>query len=331
MSSGKTATAVLIPLLLIIRWRHEQATQKTRWFGVAVDGRVSVVSAGWRSVTATGANAAIQNSMAVSGNMAPPFLVGGTSPAPGFALDNGARNQAGVGMRQTSQMRTGVGLRNPPSIGGERMLRVSFADEVRQSGVSFANDPRPSGEFRRTRASHHDYIPPVHSIPAGVATASPSDEDGALSPRQTHGPLAPTPEDIRAYIAAGSRARITSNISTPSAATTQQKDEIDDVLPALSMMRTDQGEDHLFPAPAPAHIHPAPPSSIPSLPPTMMPPVMATMPLPMPAGVMSPDEMLCAYAERRGTRTMTPVNGVSYPIPIAPRGWYALEGCSDSI
>ncbi|KAF9443351.1 hypothetical protein P691DRAFT_764356 [Macrolepiota fuliginosa MF-IS2] len=244
--------------------------------------------------------------MAIFGNRASSFSFGGIYPASGFGLDDGAGNQAGIGARQMPQMRTGVGLRNPPSIGGERMARASFADGVRQSTVSFVNDPRPSAESRRTRAFHHDYVPSVPSIPAGVAAASPSDEDGALSPRQTHGPLALTPEDIRA--------RSASNASTPSATTTQQQDEVDDVLPALSMMRTDQDEDYLLPAPAPAHTHPAPPSSIPSPPPTIMSPVMATMPLPMLASAMSSDEMLRAYAERRSTRTMTPTNGASYPM-----------------
>ncbi|KAF9439535.1 hypothetical protein P691DRAFT_769493, partial [Macrolepiota fuliginosa MF-IS2] len=158
------------------------------------DKPMSTISTGWKSVTAAGTNAAIRNSMAVSGNRASSFSFSGIRPASGFALDDGAGNQAGIGARRMSQMRTGMGLRNPPSIGGERMSRVLFADGVRQSCVSFANDPRPSGGSRRTRVFHHDYVPPVPSI----AVASPSDEDGALSPRQTHGPLALTPEDIRA-------------------------------------------------------------------------------------------------------------------------------------
>ncbi|KAF9441156.1 hypothetical protein P691DRAFT_779899 [Macrolepiota fuliginosa MF-IS2] len=192
--------------------------QKTQRFSVAVDKRMSTISTVWKSVTTAGANAGIRNSMTVSANRMSPISFGGIRPASGFALDDGASNQAGVG-------------------------------------------------------------------------ANPSDGDGALSPRQTHGPLALTPEDIRARIAAGSQARSASNVSTPSAATTQQKDEINNVLPALGMMRTDQGEDHLLPAPALAHTHLAPPSSIPSPPPTMMSPVMATIPPPT-ASVMLPNEML---------------------------------------
>lgn len=131
-----------------------------------------------------------------------------------------------------------MGLRNPSALSGERVSRVSFADTVRQSRVSFANDPRPSTESRRTRAFHNDYIPPVPSLPPNAViapgpTPSASDdasstEDGALSPTQTQGPLTLTPEDIRARIASGSRARRASNASI------QKKDEIDDVLPALS-------------------------------------------------------------------------------------------------
>lgn len=79
-------------------------------------------------------------------------------------------------------------------------------------------------------------------------------------------------------------------------------------------MRTDQGEEFLLPSPPPAHTHvPASPASPP---PRMMSPVMGTMPMsmPMPASVMSPDEMLRAYAERKKTAGGAPI---SYPMPVA--------------
>lgn len=250
LSPGRTAAAVIFPLLIVIgcvlgyiRWQRKKVTEKSQRFSVAVDKRMSTISTDWKSVTAAGANAAIRNSMAVSGNRASSFSFGGIRPTSTFGDEPG---QAGVGTRQMSQMRTGVGLRHPNGSSlslattGERVSRVSFADGVRQSRVSFANDPRPSTESRRTRAYHNDYIPPVPSLPAnagGTVTSPTSDdgssaEDGALSPRQTQGPLTLTPEDIRARIVAGSRTRSASNAS--SAAQKKKSDEIDDVLPALS-------------------------------------------------------------------------------------------------
>ncbi|KAF9444815.1 hypothetical protein P691DRAFT_786046 [Macrolepiota fuliginosa MF-IS2] len=281
MSDQQPAAAVLIPLLLIIgcvigliRWQCKQATQKPQQLSVAVDERVASL-----------------------------FSFGGIRPAYGFALDGGAGNQASIGARQMLQMRTGVGLRNPPSIGGERGSRESFVDGVRQSRVSFANDPRRSRESRCARAFHHDYVPLVPSIPAGVAAAFPSDEDGALSPRQTHGPLALTPEDICAHIVVLDcvvRPIINRYYST------KGRDRRRPPALSITAMRTDQGKDYLLPAPAPAHT-PCP-TSVNSFPATNN---------DVAASIMSPDEMLYADAERRSNHTMTPVNGVSYPMPVA--------------
>ncbi|KAF5350063.1 hypothetical protein D9756_009291 [Leucocoprinus leucothites] len=373
MTPGKTAAAVLIPLLLVIagvvayiRWQRKKAEQKTKRFSVKIDQRMSTISTDWRSVTAAGANAAIRNSMAVNGNRSSSFSFGAIRPASTFNPDE---NQAGVGTgatgTQMSQMRTGVGLRNPSnsvSYTGERVSRVSFADTVnRQSRVSFADGSRPStdsGARRGARPYHEGYVPPVPSLPPNAATAgassshdnddastsSPSTEEGVtLSPRQTQGALTLTPEDIRARILAGSqaRARSTSNASAPPTPPKEKEDNYDDVLPALSMMRTDQSEEFLLPSPPPqshAPLHTAsypesytvslPPTSYPyatatpitspgSPPPAMMSPVMATMP--MPASVMSPDEMLRAYAERKKSNT-TPVSvvGHGYNMTMAP-------------
>ncbi len=127
--------------------------------------------------------------------------------------------------------RPGTGLRSaalPEAIAyGERVSRVSFADTAtRVSCVSFATDPRPSTDSRRTagtsrasRAFHSAHAPPVPSLPAVYSPTekvkeNPDEVDVSLSPRQTAGPLTLSPEDIRVRIQSG-------------------KDD-DDVLPALA-------------------------------------------------------------------------------------------------
>lgn len=244
MTSGEIAAAVLIPLLLVIagavayiRWQRKKAGTRSELFSTKVDQRMSTISINWKSITAAGANAAIRNSIA-AGNRSSSFSFGAIRPA--SIIDPGD-NQAGIGAaRQMSQMRTGVGLRNPNSITGERVSRVSFADSVnRQSHISFANDPRPSTDSgaRKTRAYHEGHVPPVPALPPSAASTGASHDDASilsddsvqLSPKQTSGPLTLTPEDIRARIQAGSRARSISNVSGPI-----KGEHCDDVLPALS-------------------------------------------------------------------------------------------------
>ena len=92
-------------------------------------------------------------------------------------------------------------------------------------------------------------------------------------------------------------------------------------------MRTGSGDpsqpdEFLLPAAAPTPPTPAYPKSVTSTPQQMSSPVMSTMPMqPMPANVMSPDEMLRAYAERKKSMS-APKGGVStasisYPMPAA--------------
>jgi len=242
MTAGKTAAAVLIPLLVVIaitvayvHWQRKKAGTRSELFTTKVDQRMSTISTNWKSITAAGANAAIRNSIA-TGNRSSSFSFGAIRPA---SIIDPSDNQAGIGAaRQMSQMRTGVGLRNPNSIPSERVS--SLAESVtRQSRVSFANDARPSIDSgtRKTRAYHEGHVPPVPTLPpsATLAGASPDDsptfvdDSVQLSPRQTSGPLTLTPEDIRARIQAGSRARSISNVSAPI-----KGEHCDDVLPALS-------------------------------------------------------------------------------------------------
>ncbi|KAH9940094.1 uncharacterized protein BXZ73DRAFT_99095 [Epithele typhae] len=272
-SKGGVAAAVLVPLLLLIglavaayiRIARQKRKEKQKRFSEMVDKRMSTISTDWKSLSGAGANAAIRNSMAVSGNRASSFSFGGIRPSSTVAEDGG---HAGVGAAggmpgeapAMSQLRPG--------------LRTS-AFENRTSRVSFAADTRPSSEYRRTRAFHTGYVPPLPEREA--STESSSNASPILSPVQTAGALSLTPEDIRSRMA-GQEAR-------PS---------IDEVMPALTMMRTGAGE-LLFDSQIPT-----PPTPTYQTAHTPKSPVMGVMPMqPMPASVMSPDDMLRAYAERR--------------------------------
>ncbi|KAF8881679.1 hypothetical protein CPB84DRAFT_1851485 [Gymnopilus junonius] len=364
LTPGKKAAAALIPLLLIIglcvaayfKIKRARGKDKRKQWAEAVDKRMSTISTDWKSVSAAGANAAIRNSIAVGRNSSA-FGFGNIRPTSTFAVEGGED----VGStRPMSQMRTGVGLRNPATLtggGAERASRVSFAPETRVSRVSFADGTRPSMESRRTRAFHSAYIPPVPALPQNnqdtqegdlsekdnsdyMETETDNGSDGAhtnasFSPRQTQGALTLTPEDIRSRIAAG-KARA-------AAAGGSEKEGMNDaeLMPALSMMRTGtDADDLLFPAPPSPAMPISPPPSYPkpmshntsyshstsystsrTTTPTPMSPVMAAMPMqPMPASVMSPDEMLRAYAERKKSVALSGAGGkasISYPMPVA--------------
>ncbi|KDR71567.1 hypothetical protein GALMADRAFT_143833 [Galerina marginata CBS 339.88] len=338
MTPGKKAAAALIPLLFVILCigayiktkRSKNKDKRKRW-SEAVDKRMSTISTDWKSVTAAGANAAIRNSMAVGARNSS-FSFGGVRPSSTVAVEG----EETTDRRSMSQLRTGVGLRNPAALSStERVSRVSFAPDTRVSRVSFA-DSRPSGESRRTRAFHSAYIPPVPALPDHAHETQETQDDpnddesednntsGSFSPRQTQGAMTLTPEDIRSRIAAG-KAR--------NAAAAQEKDittEKDtgfaELMPALAMMRTGNtdasgNDDLLFATPAsPPPAYPKPTSNYTT---PMASPVMATMPMqPMPANVMSPDEMLRAYAERKKSMSMAAGKGlttasISYPMPVA--------------
>ena len=204
MTPGKKAAAVLLPLIFIllcgaafIKLKRSRGLGKRKAWTEAVDKRMSTISTDWKSVSGAGANAAIRNSMAV-GNRNSSFSFGALRPASTYAVEG---DDSG---KQMSQARTGtgVGLRNPAALTStERISRVSFAPDTRQSRVSIA-DARPSGESRRTRAFHSAYIPPVPALPEHTQDNENAADDtsGSFSPRQTQGAVTLTPEDIRSRI-----------------------------------------------------------------------------------------------------------------------------------
>jgi hypothetical protein len=313
LSSGAKAAAALFPLLFVlglgaygyIRWKRAKEAQKREKWTEKVDTRMSTISTDWKAVSAAGANAAVRHSIAVSrASMA----LARQSGVNAFSVDESAIGSAAPDARERSQLRTGVGLRNPAGLTStERVSRVSFAPDTRPSSgrISFADTvhSRPSGESRRgvSRAFHtsvynadDDMVPPVPALPA-VASLKEKHEreqdDGSFSPRQREGALALTPEDIRARINASKKDG-------------QEKENFAaDLMPALSMMRTGDAsnDDYLLPASPPPAAHPKITTTAqPVAPQNVSSPVMSTMPMqPMPASVMSPDDMLRAYAERK--------------------------------
>ncbi|KAI8977713.1 hypothetical protein BD414DRAFT_422393 [Trametes punicea] len=309
ISKGAVAAAVLLPLLFLIglvvaayiKISRAKGKEKRRRFSQAVDKRMSTISTDWKSMTGAGANAAIRNSIAVSndsGNRLSSFSFGAIRPSSTVAVEGG---QAGIGARGIYQ----------PSGDGPQMsqlrpgLRTS-AFENRVSRVSFAADPRPSSESRRTRQSRAFHVghAPVPPLPerqnSQNSTENSSNSSPILSPVQTAGPLSLTAEDIRARMAGQEAA---------------PRPSIDEVMPALSMMRTggEHGADNDEPLFKPVVAMPAAPSPTHQTPKS---PIMGLMPMqPMPANVMSPDDMLRAYAERRamgGSITGAP----SLPAPV---------------
>ncbi|KAI0067210.1 hypothetical protein BV25DRAFT_1911876 [Artomyces pyxidatus] len=308
LSSGKVAAAVIMPLLLLafligaayLKIKRDRGKEKRKRWSEAVDKRMSTISTDWKSLSAAGANAAIRNSMAVhdSGNRASAFSFGALRPG-SVAINDGG--QAGIGARTVFPGVSG-GEHAPPMSQLRPGLSASAFERV--SRVSFAPDTRPSSDARRTvtsRAFHTGVVPP---LPQRSPESSTPPSDGTMSPTQTSGPLTLSAEDIQA--------RLSGKDSAP-------RPSVDEVMPALRMMRTgnpnafDSAEDpELLLSPGLPSGHsalnfPTPPS--PTHTPLTHAPVMHTplapasamssfMPMQPPVNAMSPDDMLRAYAER---------------------------------
>jgi len=315
-SGGKIAAGVLIPLLFVlflvvgayVKLKRERGKEDRKRWSEAIDSRMSTISTTWKPISVAGAQAAIRNSIAGDASTrASSFSFGNIRPASSTVAVEGG--QAGIGSRARTVL--------PGQSNGSVHLRSSATSSQimaeRVSRISFAPDVRASSETRRTvasRAFHTAIIPPLPD-PEWEASQSPnrnSDQDETLSPTQTNGPEPLSVEDIQARLAG-------ETTSHPS---------VDAVMPALRMMRTGdpsaetEGEEQpellfsaqsaTFPSiPSPAHSlqNPEPPSAMSTF-----------MPMqPMHANVMSPDDLLRAYAERRAVGGASNVKGPSIPSP----------------
>lgn len=347
LSPGKAAAAALIPLLFVfaiafgyLRHQRRSTNAKSRRFSQALDQRMSTISSDWRSVSAAGASAAIRNSMAASGSR--------SSRPDSFAFASGGD---GYG-EKTTRTGTGVGPRAPFAAAAfaaeraSRTSRVSFATtehpRTSRSSSAFADsNSRPSTDSAPRRGGHGKFQAPLPPVPsalrATVASSVYPDSvqdmelvptySGAkgvnsptMSPRQAQGPLTLTPEDILARMNGN-------NASGGSQTNTDAEEEMNEVMPALSMMRTGlepstptsashqyaSYDDYLLPPtpPAPTHakLTPSPLSS-----PFGESPMSG-------AAMMSPDDMLRAYAERQ--RSPPPVHS-------PPSSFRAMDSASSN-
>jgi hypothetical protein len=198
----------------------------------------------------------------------------------------------------------------------------SSAFENRKSRVSFAETThtRPSTDSRKgvtSRAFHDGFVPPLPN------------RDSSLSPEQRNGPLPLTPDDI---------AHLTGTATADGTVTFDASSVGDfDVGPALSMMRSTPHDDsYLFPTtPTPIRDEfPLPPT------PTYQSPVNPQSKTiakkdfkEAVAPVMTPDDMMRAYAARKaslmsssGSPSPAP-SEISFPMPSAlPSGMSGMSG-----
>ncbi|KZT05740.1 uncharacterized protein LAESUDRAFT_759977 [Laetiporus sulphureus 93-53] len=295
LSGGKTAAAVILPLLVVIAivvgvyvWRsRKKGRSERKRFSVAIDKRMSTISSEWKSVTTAGATAAIRNSMHVSERTSTSpenrssFSLSNIRSSSTFAVESG---HAGIGTRGVQMMTEKPSLDfSAPHMAqvrpNVRTSAYSAADRTsRVSRVSFAPDTRPSSEYRRTRAFHADHVPPLPD----AYTRDP----GEMSPTQTEGPMTLTVDDIRARMAGQDVPPRTS---------------MDAVLPALSMMRTGRSsaEDEMV-FPGASTLPPSQHTTLPTAPEPVhqstVSPIAST--IPYVSAAMSPDAMLRAYADQ---------------------------------
>ncbi|KIO26881.1 hypothetical protein M407DRAFT_23826 [Tulasnella calospora MUT 4182] len=330
LSKGALAAAILIPLLVVIGAlgvyvkisRDKESKKRQRW-SQAVDNRMSHISGDWKAITPP--IAVIRQSMALSGGdrgtKASSFFAGyGPSPArPSSTFSHGESGQAGLGARYGG---TGLGGAIAAADGAEdapirRPAPTSAADpSARVSRVSFAADtraPRPSmGDSLRTsvytngtsRASRAYHRGTVYDDDEDVPPVPSRLDEMQLSPTQTDGPAPLTPQEIRAKIGADA---------------TAPRPSVDDWMnmPAVSLIRTQEGSNEMVLTPAPpapvvtypAVPAPAPVAASPSAVPVQSNFGMATL-HDAPAGAMSsPDDMLKAYAISKKKSLSNPKRG----------------------
>ena len=345
------AVGLALAAYIVISRKREKGRRK-RW-SEALDKRMSVISGDWRSMSYRGAEAAIRASMA-DPNRSSIWSAGAGAAGVGIPHPNAPEQEAVVTPEMAQIRRPGVGLRGPlPSSaaggdGAARVSRISFAADTRFSrasgGEGLGSRGRPSTDSRRpnvpSRAFHSTYIPPVPSrlseyVPEVDVNNLDSDENGSgmMSPTQRAGPLDLSTEDISARI---------------SHETAGMSSLVDSMQPALAMMNSYNNETLERVSPVSHHqeyqeqqdyqqqeyqgqqqqLYTLPPlqTSI-TFPTPVKSPIMESMPMEQPLSaatmMMSPDDMLRAYAERRrtGGGVMSPPGSpapatMSMPIPV---------------
>ncbi|PSR77440.1 hypothetical protein PHLCEN_2v7871 [Hermanssonia centrifuga] len=319
LSKGKVAAAVLMPIIVVlviigvvyIKMSRKKVKQEHKRWSQAVDKRMSTIATDWKAMSPAGAQAAIRNSMAVDGAgvRASSFSFGAIRPASTIALEGG---QAGVGAMGLAAEQGGIDLTTPQMSQLRSGPRINTSTADRVSRVSFAADTRPSGEARRSqygpnshtsRAFHVGHVPPLPSRQDSTGDLGFMSPGGAMSPTQAAGPLSLSVEDINS--------RMVGQEAGP-------RPSVDEMMPALSMMRTGlTGVDDMLLSPK-SPMSPFAQTQLPTPPAATHQPPIGLVPMqPMPASVMSPDEMLRAYAERRAVASPPPMGSPTMPSPVA--------------
>ncbi|KAG8951909.1 hypothetical protein FRC03_012340 [Tulasnella sp. 419] len=236
LSKGSLAAAVLIPLLVVgvalgvyVKFSRAKEAEKRKRWSAKVDARMSTISVDWKSITPTGANAAIRHSMAMSQNGSAgnrntqtSSFFAGNGPRPSSTFDGG---QAGIGAKWGN----GIATEDPHmvQIPRPRGSTIGNNPQARVSRVSFAADPRPSlaaerhsiydrssmfttnsvntptrPYHRSENASDDEAVPPLPPMSAYYANqhGNAASDEIQLSPTQTHGPYTLTPDQIRARL-----------------------------------------------------------------------------------------------------------------------------------
>ncbi|PAV14829.1 hypothetical protein PNOK_0938200 [Pyrrhoderma noxium] len=348
------AVGLALAAYIVISRKREKGRRK-RW-SEALDKRMSVISGDWRSMSYRGAEAAIRASMA-DPNRSSIWSAGAGAGAAGVGVPhpNAPEQEAVVTPEMAQIRRPGVGLRGPlPSSaaggdGAARVSRISFAADTRFSrasgGEGLGSRGRPSTDSRRpnvpSRAFHSTYIPPVPSrlseyVPEVDVNNLDSDENGSgmMSPTQRAGPLDLSTEDINARIShetAGMSSLVDSMQPALAMMNSYNNETLERVSPVSHQQQEYQQQEYQeyqeYQGGQQQQLYTLPPlqTSI-TFPTPVKSPIMESMPMEQPLSaatmMMSPDDMLRAYAERRrtGGGVMSPPGSpaptMSMPIPV---------------
>ncbi|KAJ7081038.1 hypothetical protein C8R43DRAFT_343131 [Mycena crocata] len=202
LSPGKTAAAVLLPLLTVIllgavylKWQRAKGQKKRGEWSEKLDKRMSRISGEWRSITAGGAREGVRASIAVSrssnagdgrNNTASVYSVGAIQPGAveGEPVVMGEKTRGGsIEIQEKDLPRTSLGSGVGVGVGARRPRNLTNNTPDRASrAVSFADTahPRPSLTAsvysRQSRAFHtsstyfgeegEDAAPPVPALPS---------------------------------------------------------------------------------------------------------------------------------------------------------------------
>ncbi|KAH7100339.1 hypothetical protein BKA62DRAFT_672803 [Auriculariales sp. MPI-PUGE-AT-0066] len=218
MSGGQIAGAVIGSLLFIVllvggiffvRRSRAAAAKKSKRFSQKVDNRMSTISHNWSSMSASGAQAAIRNSMSVYGR--PSGDISGFQSS--VSINQAADGHTTADDASNTGNTVGSGLRPQRERSG---TRVSFAPESMYG--------RPSSSIRGSVAAASSPMRPYHYADAPPVPTRQNTDNMTLSPTQAVGAFDLSPQDVDARAS-------------------QYNPEL---MPALQLMRESEGSHELM-------------------------------------------------------------------------------------